>query len=57
LNQKLLDYSKFEQSQKDEYRQAEIALEKEKIALKNLEESFQKLKNISKNDEYLSAYE
>gem|GEM_PF-5042897 len=57
MNQKLLDYSKFEQSQKDEYRQAEIALEKEKIALKNLEESFQKLKNISKNDEYLSAYE
>ncbi|PZM86384.1 hypothetical protein DLH72_01090 [Candidatus Gracilibacteria bacterium] len=57
LNQKLLDYEKYKKNVEDEYRQAEIALEKEKIALKANEEEFQKLKNLSKNDEYLSAEE
>lgn len=57
MNQKILDFEKFEKAQKDEYRQAEIALEKEKISFKQQEEEFEKIKNISKNDEYISAEE
>lgn len=57
LNQKILEFSKFEKTQQDEYRAAEIAIEKEKIAYKTQSEEFEKLKNLSKNDEYLSAEE
>lgn len=57
LDQKKLEFEKFEKTQKDEYRQLEINLEKEKITLKQQEEEFEKLKNLSKNDEFLSAEE
>ena len=55
LEWKRIEFEKFKKSLNDAYREAEIAVEKEKINLKKLEEDIQKLKNYTKNDDYLSA--
>ncbi|RAL57744.1 hypothetical protein BLD25_00080 [Candidatus Gracilibacteria bacterium GN02-872] len=55
LEGKRIEFEKFKKSLNDAYREAEIAVEKEKINLKKLEEDIQKLKNYTKNDDYLSA--
>ena len=57
LEQKAVELEKFKKSQDDEYKQAELAIEKDKLALKKNQEEIEKLKNIWKNDEYLSAEE
>lgn len=55
LEWKRIEFEKFKKSLNDAYREAEIAVEKEKINQKKLEEDIQKLKNYTKNDDYLSA--
>ena len=55
LEWKRIEFEKFKKSLNDAYREAEIAVEKEKINMKKLEEDIQKLKNYTKNDDYLSA--
>ena len=57
LEQKAVELEKFKKGQDDEYKQAELAIEKDKLALKKNQEEIEKLKNIWKNDEYLSAEE
>ncbi|ATU05336.1 hypothetical protein BKN14_02685 [Candidatus Gracilibacteria bacterium HOT-871] len=57
LEQKAVELEKFKKGQDDEYKQAELAIEKDKLALKKNQEEIEKLKNIGKNDEYLSAEE
>ena len=57
LEQKAVELEKFKKGQDDEYKQAELTIEKDKLALKKNQEEIEKLKNIWKNDEYLSAEE